>query len=80
MKANINQLIDSYISDNKQFIEGNIAEHLLFNFYASDQVIFSYLEDEEVEQMHNDAEVWKQFGEEIAAWIKGNYNYDISEF
>lgn len=80
MKNSISQYIKAYIHDNKNFIDGNIAEHLLYNFYNNDNVFYEYLTDEEIEEINNNVELTHKKGEEIVTFIKNNFNYDIAEF
>jgi hypothetical protein len=80
MKHSANQLTRAYIHDNKQFINGNIAEHLMLNIEAVSNYN-EYLSDEEIEEYENASLNRKaEIENEIEAWIKDNFNYDITEF
>jgi hypothetical protein len=80
MKHSANQLTRAYIHDNKQFINGNIAEHLMLNIEAVSNYN-EYLSDEEIEEYENASPDRKaEIENEIEAWIKENFDYDITEF
>jgi hypothetical protein len=80
MKHSANQLTRAYIHDNKQFINGNIAEHLMLNIEAVSNYN-EYLSDEEIEEYENASLNRKaEIENEIEAWIKENFDYDITEF
>ena len=80
MKNSALQQTRAYVNDNKQFIEGNVSEHLLNNFWNNDNVFYEYLTDEEIENMNNDVELTKKLGEEVEKFINNNFDFDISEF
>ncbi|MDD4515384.1 hypothetical protein [Massilibacteroides sp.] len=80
MKNSAGQLTRAYINDNKQFIEGNIAEHLMLNLEAV-SCYNEYLSDEEIEEYENASMERKaEIEAEIENWINYNFNFDISKF
>lgn len=80
MKNSASQLTRAYIHDNKQFIEGNVAEHLMLNLEAI-SCYSEYLSDEEIEEYENASlERKSEIESEIENWINDNFNFDISEF
>lgn len=80
MKNSANQLTKAYIHDNKQFIEGNVAEYLMLNIEAVSNYN-EYLSDEEIEEYENASNERKaEIENEIETWINENFNYDISKF
>lgn len=80
MKTSALQLAKQIINDNKQFIEGNIAEYMIREVDANDNNFYQYLTDEEIEEMCNNTDKWNQLGEEVYSMLRENFNYDISEF
>ena len=80
MKTSAMQLTKAYIHDNKQFIVGNVAEHLMLTIEAVSNYS-EYLSDEETEEYENASfERKAEIEAEIESWIKDNFNLDISEF
>jgi hypothetical protein len=80
MKHSAEQLTRAYIHDNKQFINGNIAEHLMLNIEAVSNYN-EYLSDEEFEEYENASPERKsEIENEIEGWIKEKFDYDITEF
>ena len=80
MKNSAMQLTKAYIHDNKQFIEGNVAEHLMLTIEAVSNYS-EYLADEEIEEYVNASPERKAEIElEVESWIRDNFNFDISEF
>jgi hypothetical protein len=83
MKNSALQQTRAYVYDNKQFIEGNISEHLLNNLYSNDIVLFEYLTDEEIEECYQRSGITKsskQFEAEVEFFIIKNFNFNIQEF
>ena len=80
MKNSAGQLTRAYIHDNKQFIEGNVAEHLMLNLESVSDYN-EYLSDEEIEEYENASiERKSEIETEIETWINDNFNFEISEF
>ena len=80
MKAEAIQLATNIVYDNKNFIEGNVAEYMIREFYANDENFYQYLTDEEMEEMNGNEQKWHKLGVEVVNMLKENFNYDISEF
>ena len=80
MKHSAMQLTRAYIHDNREFIEGNIAEHLMLNLKAVSSY-YEYLSDEDLEEYNNASIERKRAIEiEVEEWIDDNFNYDITDF
>lgn len=80
MKASALQLAKQIVNDNKQFIEGNIAEYMIFEVDSNDNNFYQYLTDEEIEEMNGNPEKFRELGEQVYEMLRSNFNYDISEF
>jgi len=80
MKASALQLAKQIVSDNKSFIEGNIAEYMIQEVDSNDSNFYQYLTDEEIEEMNGKPEKWNELGEQVYEMLRSNFNYDISEF
>lgn len=81
MKYSAKQYTDQYIIDAKQYIDGNIAEHLICNVQSEENGYYSYLSDEEIEEYENCSRERKnEIEQSVESFINENYNYDISEF
>ena len=80
MKHSAMQLTRAYIHDNREFIEGNIAEHLMLNLKAFSSY-YEYLSDEELEEYDNASiKRTRAIEIEVEEWIDDNFNYDITDF
>ena len=80
MKNSASQLTRAYIHDNKQFREGNIAEHLMLNLDGV-SCYYEYLTEEEIEEYDNAPSARKaEMEEEIKNWINDNFDFDITDF
>lgn len=80
MKSSALQLAKQIVNDNKSFIEGNIAEYMIQEVDANENIFFQYLTDEEIEEMNGNTEKWNERGEEVYAMINDNFDFDIEEF
>jgi hypothetical protein len=80
MKNSALQIAKAIVHDNKQFIEGNIAEYMIQEIEVNDNNFFQYLTDEEIEQMNGNPEKWEGLGNQVYKMIKDNFNYPIHEF
>jgi len=80
MKTTAIQLTKQYIHDNKDFIIGNISDHLLYNFWNDENSFYNYLTDDEVEEMNNNVDLTHKRGVEVEEFIKENFNYNIENF
>jgi hypothetical protein len=80
MKSSALQLAKQIVNDNKQFIEGNIAEYMLQEVDSNDNNFYQYLTDEEIEEMNGNPTKWEELGNQVTKMLKDNFNYDISKF
>lgn len=81
MKNSALQFTRQYISDNKQYINGNIAEHLILNVQSADQGYLEYLSEDKIEEYENaSAERRAEIQDEVEDFIKTNFDFEIDEF
>ena len=81
MKNSVKQYTRQVIEDNKEFIEGNIAEYLLEEAQNSENGYQWYLSgDESVEYDEANLDKVFEIQNEIKEFINSNFNYDISDF
>lgn len=73
MKHNIKQLTDMHVSDSKQHITGDVAEHLINEARSMENGYYFYLTDEEIEQFESDESIKQDLIYEIEDWIVENY-------
>ena len=73
MKHNIKQLTDMHVTDSKQHITGDVAEHLINEAQNMENGYYFYLTDEEIEQFENDEEMKEDLICEVEQWIAENY-------
>jgi hypothetical protein len=80
MKHSAKQLTKAYIHDNRQYIEGNVAEHLMLNLEGVSSY-HEYLSDEEIEEYENATlERRAEMEKEVENWITENFSYDIQKY
>jgi len=80
MKTTAIQQVKVFISDNRKFINGNIAEHMILEMDSSDNNFYWYLTDEEIEEMDGDVQKTHVLEQEVKEMLISNFDYDISEF
>lgn len=80
MKNSALQLTRAYIYDNDQYIDGNVADHLLLNAQNAERGYFDYLSDEEIYEYENDSKRRKELENEVESFINENFDFDISEY
>ena len=80
MKNSALQLAKQIVQDNKQFIEGNIAEYMIQEIESDNNNFYQYLTDEEIEEMNGNPEKWNKLSEEVYRMLHENFDYHISEF
>ncbi|WP_159522825.1 hypothetical protein [Sunxiuqinia indica] len=80
MKHSALQLARQIVNDNKQYIDGNIAEYMILEVDSNDNNFYQYLTDEEIEEMNGNPEKWNELGEEVHAMLRENFDFDITEF
>lgn len=77
MKNSILTLTQSYVSDNSQFINGNVAEHLILEADVDNNYFFWYLSDEEIEEINGNPELWAKKWDEVVEFLNSNFDYEI---
>lgn len=77
MKNSILTLTQSYVSDNSQFINGNVAEYLILEADVGENYFFWYLSDEEIEEINGNPELWAKKWDEVVEFLKSNFDYEI---
>ena len=75
MKTNVLQLTEAYVADNKQYISGNVAEHLVTNADNMENGYLEYLTDEEIEEYENDADMRNYYEECVVNFCWENFDY-----
>jgi hypothetical protein len=81
MKDSVLQFTKQYIADNKEYISGNVAEHLIELAKNLDRGYQDYMNHDEIEEYENATpKRAAQIEKEIRAWINKNFNFDIKEF
>lgn len=80
MKSSALQLARQIVNDNKEFIEGNIAEYMIQEVDENENNFYQYLTDEEIEEMNGNPKKWNKLGQEVYAMLRENFDFDISEF
>lgn len=81
MKNSALQLTRQYVNDSTEYIDGNVAEHLILNVQSADQGYLEYLSEDEIEEYeYATPERRAEIQDEIENWINDNFNLDISEF
>ena len=78
MKNSIETMLNSYVSDNAEYIKENgvnAAEYILADTEAQDQGWLWFLSDEEIEEFESDKEARKKHIQEIRDYVNKNYNY-----
>lgn len=80
MKNSALQFTRQYVQDNTEYIDGNVAEHLILNVRSADQGYLEYLSEDEIEEYENATfERTVEIQNEIENWINDNFNFDISD-
>lgn len=77
MKNSILTLTQSYVNDNRQFINGNVSEHLIIEADADNNYFFWYLSDEEIEEIDSNPELWAKKWDEVVEFLNANFNYEM---
>jgi hypothetical protein len=80
MKTSALQLTRAYIIDNKQYISGNIAEHLVTNADNCENGYIEYLTDEEIREYESNIDMRNHYEECVVNFCYENFDYDISIF
>lgn len=80
MKNSALQLARQIVNDNKQYIDGNIAEYMIQEVDSNENNFYQYLTDEEIEEMNGNPEKWNELGEQVYSMLRENFDYDITEF
>jgi hypothetical protein len=80
MKNAIETLLNSYVSDNAQFIKengGNVAEYIMNTTESEENGWLWFLTEEEIEEFENNSERKAELIEQITAYVNENYNYNL---
>jgi len=81
MKTNALQLTEAYVADNKQYINGNVSEHLIMDAQSAEFGYHWYITDEEIEELERGSSERKvEIKLEVENFIKNNFDFDISDF
>jgi hypothetical protein len=81
MKQAVLQYTRQAVNDNKRYIDGNIADHLLENARSADTGYHYYLSDEEAEEFDTcDAARRAEIISEVESFITDNFDFDIKDF
>ena len=79
MKTTAEELTKAYISDNREYIDGNVAEHLKLCL-NQDSDYCEYLSDDEIDEYFEaNLDKKQEIREEIENWIDENFDFDISD-
>ena len=74
MKHNIKELTDMHVSDSKQHITGDVAEHLINEAHNIENGWYFYLSDEEIAEYETaPPDIRQEIQDEIVQWIAENY-------
>lgn len=76
MKNSVLTLTEAHVSDSKQYINGNVAEHLINETQSMEFGYYFFLTDEEIESFEKDAEKRAELIEEVESFINENFNYE----
>ncbi len=79
MKSAILQLTEQHVSDSTEYINGNVADHLIREAQAGDNGYLWFLSHEEIEEFENNPKRRKELEAEIESFIRENFNYDMLE-
>ena len=81
MKNSALQFTRQYVNESTEYIDGNVAEHLILNVQSADQGYLEYLSEDEIEEYENATpERRAEIQNEIENWINDNFDFDVSEF
>lgn len=80
MKTSALQLTKAYIHDHKQYIDGNVAEHLASMAENSESGYIEYLTGDEISEYETNVDMHNHYEETIVNFIYENFDYDISKF
>jgi hypothetical protein len=80
MKNSVLQFTKQAVNDNKQYIDGNVAEHLILTTQSLEHGYFEYLTEEEIEEFENNSKRRAELETEVEKFINDNFNFDIEEF
>ena len=86
MKSSALQLAKQIVYDNKNYIDGNIAEYMILEVESSASNMFQYLTDEEIEDIQDTNDMFeasklqKKLTQDVKDMFLTNFNFDISEF
>jgi hypothetical protein len=77
MKNSVLTLTESHVRDSKEYINGNVAEHLINEMQSENNGYFFFLTNDEIELFEKNAEKRHELIQEIENFIIENFNYEI---
>jgi len=82
MKTSVLQFTRQSVANNKEFIEGNIAEYLILNVQSDEYGYHGYFSDDESHEYDGEANANRrcEMRNEVEDFINENFDFDISEF
>ena len=80
MKTGILTLTQGSVSDNEDYISGNVAEYLINEARIDENYFFWYLSDEEIKEIEENDELRSKKWNEVVDFLKENFNYKIKKF
>lgn len=70
----------AYVNDNKQYITGNVAEHLVTNAENMENGYYQYLTDAEIQEYETNADMKNYYEECVINFCYENFDFDITDF
>jgi len=80
MKNNSLTLINMHVNDSKQYIESNVAEHLINEIRSLEFGYYSYMTENEIDEYEKATNDRREaMRQEIEDFINENFNYEIEK-
>ena len=79
MKTGILTLTQGSVSDNEDYIFGNVAEYLINEARIDENYFFWYLSDEEIKEIEENNELRSKKWDEVVDFLEVNFNYEIEK-
>lgn len=76
MKKLALQIAKQIVSDNKQFISGNIADYMIEDVGQCMESFFEYLTEEEITAVESDTIAWNKHSNDVTTMLRENFDYD----
>jgi hypothetical protein len=86
MKNSALQIAKQIVNDNREFISGNIADHMINELENNEFSLYSFITDEEIEDiestdfMHDGRLLHKKLIEDCQNMWRNNFDYDVENF